>query len=240
LKKAIWSFFILLSVLLSLKIENHLLDVSYVIHHVPTSKKLVALTFDDGPLAKTTPKILSILKEKNVKATFFVVGEQVEKFPNIVMREFSDGHEIGNHTYSHPQLTKLSKEDIDKEMQKTETELSHLKLHPTLFRPPCGAYNQYILQLARDKGYITILWSIDTYDWRCPPVNSVIDSVLHNVKPGSIILLHDGKSPSPTPEALAFIIDGLRARGYEFTTVSDLIQYYESKPTILQSILKHL
>lgn len=208
------------------KAEEHLIDISPGIYEVPTSQKVVALTFDDGP-SKTTPEILSVLKEKDVKSTFFVVGEQVQRFPTLVAQEIDEGHEIGNHTYSHPKLTRLSTQRINREISETELRITQLAPKPTLFRPPGGDYNQGILRLVRDNGYIIILWSIDTYDWRYPPVGEIITTVLDKIKPGSIILLHDGRYPSSTPEAVTFIIDSLKSRGYSFVTVSELLQYYE-------------
>jgi polysaccharide deacetylase family sporulation protein PdaB len=226
----LWGFFFFLAIVVGMKLENHLIDVTPVIRNVPISQKVVALTFDDGPLNNTTPEILGILKEKNVKATFFVVGERVKRFPKLVQQEIEDGHEVGTHTYSHPNLTKLRKNQLEEELNNTEEAILAVAPKPTLFRPPGGSYNDTIIKLTRDKGYLTILWSIDTLDWRSPPVGDIVNSVLKNIKPGSIILLHDGKYPSPTPEAVEFIIDSLRSLGYEFVTVSELLQYYEPKP----------
>lgn len=227
--KKLYLYVICIAVLLAVKDENFLIDVSPAITYVPTNEKVVALTFDDGPLNSTTPEILNILKEKNVKATFFVVGERAKKFPALVEQEVKDGHEIGNHTYSHPWLTTLNKNRITEEIEKTEDALSKITPKPSLFRPPGGKYNKRTLDLARSKGYSIILWSIDTEDWRSPPVGKVVNSVMRNIKPGSIILLHDGKYPSPTAEALTFIIDNLKSRGYQFVTVSELLQYYEDQ-----------
>ena len=231
LSQGIWGLFFVVTIMVGMKIENHLIDITPAIRKVPTSQKVVALTFDDGPLTESTPMILHILKEKNVKATFFTVGERIKQFPELVRQEVAEGHEVGNHSYSHPRLTTQSKKQIEDELLQTEKLILTVAPQPTLFRPPEGFFNDTILQLARDNGYLIILWSIDTNDWRYPPVGDIVDSVLKDVKPGSIILLHDGKYPSSTPEALGFIIDSLKARGYEFVTVSELLQYYEAKPT---------
>jgi polysaccharide deacetylase family sporulation protein PdaB len=217
----------MLSILWSSKLEDHLIDVSEVIYSVPTTRKVVALTFDDGPVNKATEEILAILKEKDVKATFFVIGKQAEKFPMLVTQEIAEGHEVGNHTYSHPQLTKLSKNKIEEELDKTEKEILKVATKPSFFRPPEGAYDNTVFKIARHNEYSIILWSIDTNDWRYPSVGEIVNSVLKDVKPGSIILLHDGLYPSSTPEALWFIIDSLKSQGYEFVTISELLQYYE-------------
>lgn len=229
LSHRIWGLCFFISLLAGIKLENYWIDVAPVVKNVHTSHKVVALTFDDGPLNDTTPEILRILKEKKVKATFFVVGERVKRFPMLVRQEIWEGHEVGAHTYSHPNLTKLSKNQLEEEIDKTEKIISTVAPKPNLFRPPGGSYNDAIMKLTRDKGYRTILWSIDTQDWRSPSVGDIVNSVLKDVKPGSIILLHDGKYPSPTPEAVEFIIDNLRSLGYEFVTTSELLQDYEPK-----------
>jgi polysaccharide deacetylase family sporulation protein PdaB len=221
--------FFFFTVLFAAKMEDHLVDIADVIWKVPTSRKVVALTFDDGPVSTTTPEILNILKEKNIKATFFVVGEQVKRFPTLVSREIAEGHEVGNHTYTHPMVANLQESMIEEELKNTEKEILKVAPKPTLFRPPGGFYNKKIIKIAKDREYSTILWSIDPVDWRSPPVGDIVDLVIKDVKPGSIILLHDGKYPSTTPEALWFIIDILESRGYEFVTVSELLQYYEAK-----------
>jgi len=228
-KGIIWGTFFFFTVLFAAKVEDHLIDIADVIWKVPTSRKVVALTFDDGPVNTTTPEILEILKEKNIKATFFVVGEQVKRFPNLVSQEVSEGHEVGNHTYTHPILTNLQEYRIEEELRNTEKEILEVAPKPTLFRPPGGLNNKKVLTLARDSEYSIILWSIDPVDWNYPPVGDIVNLVVKDVKPGSIILLHDGRYPSPTPEALWFIIDSLEARGYEFVTVTELLQYYEAK-----------
>jgi polysaccharide deacetylase family sporulation protein PdaB len=223
----VFAFLIFLTTLLAEKPENYLIDVAPVITKVNTSHKVVALTFDDGPLNLTTPIILDILKKKNVKATFFVLGSRVQQFPELLAQEMADGHEIGSHTYQHPSMNEVSKNRIEEELDKTEAVISKYGPAPTLFRPPGGRYNGTLMKLARDKGYLIILWSIDTNDWRNPSVDAVVSSVINNVKPGSIILMHDGIYPAPTGQALEFIIDGLTRRGYEFVTVSELLDYYE-------------
>ena len=195
------------------------------ISKIATTDKVVALTIDDGPHNRVTPEILTILREKQVKATFFVLGENVNKNPKILAQEVADGHEIGIHTYSHPTLTNLSAKKIVEEFEKAEKAILPIAAKPTLFRPPGGLYNSQVLEIARQRGYKAILWSIDTRDWSCPPKNKIIEVVFREIKPGSIILMHDGQYPIPTPQVMREIIDGLRERGYDFVTVSELLQY---------------
>ncbi|CUH95281.1 hypothetical protein P22_1351 [Propionispora sp. 2/2-37] len=211
------------AVLVGIKVEDHIADTADAVKEVATSRKVVALTFDDGPLGRTTPAILDILQEKQVKATFFVVGERAEQFPELVKREERDGHEIGNHTYSHPNLFSLTRNNIDKEIEKTDQIITKMTTKPLFFRPPEGRFNKSIINLARDKGYTVILWSVDPFDWRLHPAGDTVNTVLKKTKPGSIILLHDGIYPSTTPEALNYIIDSLKDRGYEFLTISQLL-----------------
>lgn len=218
---------LLFTLLFAAKEEDHLIDVADVIWKVPTSRKVVALTFDDGPDGRITPEILEILREKEIKATFFVVGEQVEKFPELISREVAEGHEIGNHSYSHPALVNLPGNRITEELVKTEQEILKAAPKPILFRPPGGLTNENVLKIARDNEYSVILWSIDPVDWRVPIAGDIVEVVVKELKPGSIILLHDASFASSTPEALWFIIDSLKARGYEFVTVTELLQYYE-------------
>ncbi|MBP2636566.1 MAG: pdaC [Firmicutes bacterium] len=228
MRKFIWMFCaLILFAMLSGIVEKLATDDIQAISKVPTTHKVVALTIDDGPHSQITPEILAILKEKQVKATFFVLGINVEKSPGILAQEVADGHEIGTHTYSHPSLAKLSPQKVAVEFDKAENAILPFAPKPVVFRPPGGLYNSQILETARERGYSVILWSIDPQDWNCPPKEKVIDEVLSKVKPGSIILLHDGQYPLPTPKALGAIIDGLRERGYTFVTVSELLAYYE-------------
>lgn len=212
--------------------ERNLLDNTQIISKITTTQKVVALTIDDGPHNKVTPEILAILRDKHVKATFFVLGVNVEKFPQILAQEVTDGHEIGLHTYSHPLLTNLSKNRITEEFEKAEKVILPMVSKPTLFRPPGGSYNSQVLEVAHQRGYRAILWSIDTRDWSCPPNPQIIDTIFKEIKPGSIILMHDGQYPIPTPQVLSTIIDGLRERGYEFVTVSELLQYNEVRHSV--------
>lgn len=220
---------VFMTVIAGAEIKETLRMNAQVVSRIPTNQKVVALTFDDGPNYKTTSEILATLKEKKVKATFFVVGENVERLPNLLSQEVKDGHEIGIHTYDHKSLPKLSTEKIEEEIEKAEKTVIPAAAKPTLFRPPGGLYNKTVIKIAKNLGYTVILWSIDPRDWRRPPVAKVVDNVVSNVKPGSIILLHDGRYPSPTPEAIGLIIDRLKEQGYALVTVGELLQYNETR-----------
>lgn len=190
------------------------------------AEKYIALTFDDGPHPKLTKEILEILDENEVKATFFPIGKNVEENPDIVKEIISRGHEVGNHTYSHANVSKLSTNALKEEIEKTESILRSLGADPTLFRPPGGAYSKSSLDTVNELGYKYILWSwrLDTRDWSSPPVEQVINTVKSNVSDGSIILFHDYVAKnSPTPESLRVLIPHLKELGYRFVTVSELI-----------------
>ncbi len=190
--------------------------------------KYVALTFDDGPHPIYTEKILSILKENNAKATFFVIGKNAESYPELVLAEFNDGHEIGNHTYSHPDMKKLSVESIIEEIEKTQDIVYDITgKKPEIFRSPCGVYSDELVEAIENIGCKPILWSWrqDTKDWTLPSVKSIVKTVTENIQDGDIILFHDyNKKGSPTPEALEIILPKLAEKGYSFITVSELLK----------------
>ena len=203
---------------------------SKVIKKVPTTHKVVALTVDDGPHCKTTPELLAVLREKNVKLTLFILGKNAVLHPEILAQAVADGHEIGTHAYSHTFLSKVSQAEVKEELDAAEKIITSVAPKPLLFRPPGGAYNDAVLEETRKHGYTTILWSVDPADWRGSSVESVVNNVMKNVEPGSIVILHDGQYPLPTPKAIGIIIDKLQGQGYKIVTVSELLQYYEVRP----------
>lgn len=197
-----------------------------------SAKKCVALTFDDGPHPTYTPEILDILDKYDAKATFFVIGQNAEQYPDIVLDAYSRGHEIGNHTYSHPDLKKISVEKLMEEIQKTQDVITEITGEtPRLFRPPGGYVSNPIVEELMNLDCNAVLWSWrqDTRDWACPSVDCVVSGVLKNLKDGDIILFHDynaGKK-SPTPQALDHILKTLSQDGYRFVTVSELNEISE-------------
>ena len=193
--------------------------------NINESKK-IALTFDDGPHPRNTPEILKILNKYGVKATFFVIGTNVKNYPETLSMVAEAGHELGNHTYSHGVLKCKSKEEIRKEIIDTEREISKKNEYiTTLIRPPCGFYDEKLISLANENDYKVVLWSIDTHDWSHASVESIVSTVTNRVKGGDIVLFHDYISgENNTPEALQIIIPRLLKQGYEFVTVSELLQ----------------
>ncbi len=187
--------------------------------------KRIALTFDDGPHYKYTAEILDILAEHDVRATFFVVGSLAEKYPELILRELSEGHEIASHTWSHPHLNMISKAALENELTVTEEFLYELaEYRPRLFRPPEGKCPENVLRVAGEMDYEVILWTVDTLDWAHTPSDTISQNVLDNTESGSIILCHDFVGgESPTPDALRKFIPELKRNGYKFVTVSELL-----------------
>ncbi|WP_409347071.1 polysaccharide deacetylase family protein [Paenibacillus sp. MBLB4367] len=201
-----------------------------IVWEVPGADKRIALTFDDGPDAEQTPKILDILKRYDAKATFFVVGKRVDRFPDIVRRELAEGHELANHTYSHPYFQgKVSAERLQKEIKTTQDAIwKATGATPRLFRPPGGYYSQSMVNATKELGYLIVLWSWhqDTVDWNRPGVGKIVNKVLNNARSGDIVLFHDFvEGRTQTVEALERIMPELQKRGYTFVTVSELLEY---------------
>jgi cellulose synthase/poly-beta-1,6-N-acetylglucosamine synthase-like glycosyltransferase/peptidoglycan/xylan/chitin deacetylase (PgdA/CDA1 family)/spore germination protein YaaH len=210
---------------------------SYVVleHYGETNPNWVALTFDDGPDGRWTPKILDILKAKRVPATFFVVGDQAEKHPELIVRMMREGHEIGNHTYYHPNVAEISEVRVDAELNATQRLIESILGRSTvLFRPPYMADSRPqtltdIMPILRAQkfGYVTLCENIDPEDWSRPGAHEILERVQEQRAEGSVILLHDGGGDrSQTVEALPQIIDWLRRQGpnrAQFVTASKLL-----------------
>ena len=188
--------------------------------------KKIALTFDDGPHPKLTKRILEVLDKYSIKSTFFVIGENVKNYPNELKKIYEKGHEIGNHTYSHSILKSMPKDKIQDEIINTEKQVREIcDCNMSLVRPPCGIYDETLEKIAEEKDSKIVLWTIDTHDWAHASKKNIVNNVLKNIKDGDIILFHDYVSGEyNTPEALDIIIPLLLEKGYEFVTVSELLQ----------------
>lgn len=196
------------------------------IHRIDTQKKVVALTFDDGPDAKYTPKILEVLHRNKVLATFFVLGSQVDKHPLVMQWIYKAGHEIGNHGYHHYDMNKLTEHEVYDDIKQGERSI--LKTTGVLaqyYRPPGGVMTHDVMNAVQSSGYDIIHWSIDPRDWSLARTASVIaKSVKSSVSSGDIILFHDGGlNQRQTVAALQELITDLRSQGYRFVTVSQLL-----------------
>ena len=185
----------------------------------------IALTFDDGPHPRYTPQILDILDQYGIKATFFVVGVNAEYYPDALEEINLRGHEIGNHTYTHPHVSVLNAENLTREVERCESVIYGLTDRRTkLFRPPEGMVDACVKSALGRLDYKVILWDIDTRDWAHTPPDAIRDNVVKHITSGDIILMHDYVSGgSPTPEALRLFIPELLEMGYKFVVISELI-----------------
>jgi len=197
---------------------------------------LVCITFDDGPSPKNTPQILDILKDKGVKATFFVTGKYVEMYPEIAQRIVAEGHDIGNHTYNHKELVVSNKKTILNELRKTDEVIWEATgIRTRLFRPPRGICGNAARKLLIEEGYKIILWTISTLDWRKVKPKAILWRVKLFIRDGAIILFHDSGSlfgcgdsgRTNTVRALPLVIDFLKEEGYKIITVSEILECLE-------------
>jgi peptidoglycan-N-acetylglucosamine deacetylase len=197
----------------------------------PTDAKAVALTFDDGPSPVYTPQIMALFKLYQAHGTFFVTGHRVEQYPGLVQDLIKGGHEVGNHSFSHPRLTKIAQVSRAQELEHTAVDLDLLGCPQSerLFRPPYSAFDDRLKAYLANTHRCLVLWSIDSGDWRGLAAPAIIKNVLSRVRNGSIIIFHDNNEDDradrhPTVEALKTILPALKAAGYRMVTVSELLQ----------------
>ncbi|MGL6104772.1 polysaccharide deacetylase family protein [Romboutsia sp.] len=200
-------------------------DEEVFIKNGSRDKKVIALTFDDGPHPKETNEVLDVLKKYDVKATFFIAGKHANWYPEPLIRTSKEGHEIGNHTFNHPDISNLSSSQIESEILKCEEIL--LKLtgkKTTLFRPPYGSYRkEELVNIAQKYNYKIVLWTtIDTRDWQNPQAHKIANTIIDKAKNGDIVLLHD-YATNNTVQALDILIPAMIEKGFQFVTVSELI-----------------
>ena len=183
----------------------------------------LSLTFDDGPHGKLTPKLLDLLGRRGVKCTFYVIGRNVEAYPDIARRIVAEGHEIANHTWTHPQLSRLSAARVADELRRTHDKVLEVTgVRMTNLRPPYGAFNDSVRRVAFDRhGYDTIMWSVDPLDWKFRNSSRVTRELVKGAAPGAVLLCHD-IHPS-TIAAMPATLDQLLGRGFRFVTVAELM-----------------
>jgi peptidoglycan/xylan/chitin deacetylase (PgdA/CDA1 family) len=188
------------------------------------TRRAVALTFDDGPHPDLTPRVLEILRRYDARATFFCVGINAEAYPELVGRTVDDGHQVGNHTWSHPFLPDLTRDQVLRQVDATNEALAKAAGgENALVRPPYGARTPSVLRWLAGHGMVTALWDVDAGDWAAPGVGAVTHNVLSRVRPGSVVLMHDaGGDRAQTVEALPGIVERLLADGYELVTVDEV------------------
>ena len=221
------ALFILLAMVITQSISVSAAASKFVTS-VNTTNKVVALTFDDGADGANTNKILDILAKNNVKATFFLTGSGANNHPQYIKNIAAKGHQLGNHSYTHPDFTKLTATQMKSELDRTEALIKSLtgKTTKPIFRAPFGAVNSTVLSGVGAAGYgYTIQWNIDTIDWKGLTASQINTKVQTNIKPGSIVLMHTGAGAPGTPLALPTMISQLKVKGYKFVTVSQLLAY---------------
>jgi len=208
------------------------------VKHVQIEEKAIALTFDDGPNEPYTSRVLKILRDNDVRATFFLIGENANYFKDTAREIVTEGHVVGNHSYSHPALlavepSKYEGKQIDSCERVIETTTG---VHCTLFRPPKGLYSPWLLHTLADRGITCVGWSEDGNDWNNLTSSQIADKIIKNAHPGNIILLHDGLNlvhgidRSNTVKALPTIISTLKSQGYRFVTIPELLQMAVGQP----------
>ncbi|WP_042349764.1 polysaccharide deacetylase family protein [Bacillus massiliigorillae] len=244
--KKIWAIALLLIAIYSIqnphptfaKSRNEYEKTGHVIWEVNTDKKIVAITFDDGPHPVFTPQILDLLAKYDAKATFFVAGNKVKRFPEVLKREVAEGHEIANHTYNHIYSRNISAEKLTTELDETDAIIQQITgQKPKLYRPVGGLFNELIVNTAVKNNKLVVLWSWhqDPKDWRNTAANQISRIITTGVQPGNIILLHDwhgndDSKVSQTVLALDDILSHLYKNGYKCVTVSELL--YQSNKTL--------
>src|SRR5437870_11652606 len=204
--------------------RNAATEQSITFSSVHVDGHYIAMTFDDGPSATLTPKLLDLRAARHIKATFFVIGENVAEHHDIIARAVREGHEIGNHSWSHPNFAKMSDQGVRSQLQRTDDAIkSATGIRPTLLRPPYGSITTREKRWIHDEfGYQIILWDVDPYDWKRPGPAVVRNRILKETQPGSIVLSHD--IHPGTIEAMPSTFDALEAKGFKFVTVSELIR----------------
>ncbi|MCW1930869.1 polysaccharide deacetylase family protein [Pararhodobacter zhoushanensis] len=192
---------------------------------VHTDRPRVALTFDDGPHPQNTPHLLDILARYRVKATFYVIGQNARRYPEIVRRIVAEGHELGNHTWTHPVLSRQSDSTILTEIDRTQQMIwDTVGAVPVTMRPPYGSFTHRQMQMLFDQRNLSsVVWSVDPEDWRRPGVSVVAQRMIQGARPGAVILAHD--IHGPTIRAVPAALDGILARGLQPVTMSELLAW---------------
>ncbi len=224
MKRSIFSSVLAISLCLLFVLSPKVSAEAPVYRSFPNETRKIALTFDDGPHPTQTKRILDILERYGVHATFFMIGVNIENYPDVAKEVLARGHEIGNHTYSHSHLQGMTAESLSSELGRCEEVLERvLSYHPCLFRPPEGVLSDAVNVCAEQGDYSLVLWSVDTKDWETKQVGSITEKVLRKIKAGDIVLMHDYVAKSKTPEALEILLPKLLALGYEPVTVGELL-----------------
>lgn len=227
-RRAVFGFMgVLLTGLLYTAADQALEKGAMAIAGTRTEQKVVALTFDHSWGNTFTPAILDTLKAKNVHATFFIMGPWAAKYPEVAKRIAAEGHEIGSHGYRHQNYGDMTPGWVKEDIQKAHAQIEAATgVQASLLRPPNGHYNQASLNATAELGYKTIIWNIDSLDWKNPGKDAIIERVVKRLQPGGIILLHASDTPQQTAEALPELLARIEGAGYRIVTVGELFSQY--------------
>lgn len=203
-----------------------MLDAGEAIRGVETDQKVIALTFDDGPDPTTTPLVLDLLARYHAHATFFVIGSEAERNPDLLRAIVATGHEIGSHSFSHRRVTRMSQATLAEELKLTAAVIDDAcGVKPIYFRPPDYALSPAAGKTLSDHGYAIVLWDNDARDWERPGADRIAARVVENARPGGIVLMHDGGGDrTQTVAALEITLQNLSGQGYRFLTLSELLR----------------
>nr|WP_255319507.1 polysaccharide deacetylase family sporulation protein PdaB [Dendrosporobacter quercicolus] len=213
-----------------IQVADVIADGPIAIAGVRTDQKVVALTFDHSWGNKFTPSILDTLQTNNLKVTFFIMGPWAQKYPEVAQRMAKDGHEIASHGYRHENYGDKTAEWVKSDIEKAHAQIKEVTgVEPKLLRPPNGHYSQQSLKTTDELGYKTIIWNVDSLDWKNPGRDVIVERVAKRLKPGAIILLHASDTPVQTAEALPILIEKIKSEGYQIVTVGELLTKYADK-----------
>ncbi len=198
-----------------------------------TEQKIVALTFDHSWGNRFTPSILDTLQKHNYRVTFFIMGPWAKKYPEVAKRIVADGHEVASHGYRHENYGDMPPDWVRDDIQKAHAAIKEVTgIEPCLIRPPNGHYSQKSLKVTEELGYKTIIWNVDSLDWKNPGQDVIVERVMKRIKPGAIILLHASDTPTQTAEALPVLLTKIKAEGYSVVTVGELLTKYSENGVI--------
>lgn len=206
--------------------------INGIIHEVATKKRLLALTFDDGPDETYTPQLLQVLAEYGAKATFYMIGSSIESYSSVAREVHSHGHEIGNHTYNHPHLTKIAPAERKEQLERTDALIKELTgSSPATFRPPYIDFDGDVAAESAGMNYRMIgAVNMDASDWANPGVDHIVSKTMEQARDGGILIFHDGYGDrSQTVEAVRLLLIDLKRQGYQFVTVSELLASADDK-----------
>lgn len=210
--------------------NNYIPNAGVTYTRVMVSDNYIAITYDDGPHPVNTPRLLDMLAARDIKATFYVIGNNVNQYPGVLRRTVAEGHEIGNHSQTHPLLSKLGDSRLLQEMRSCQDAIGRAAgIRPRTMRPPYGGLLQRQREIILNEfGYPTILWSVDPLDWKRPGASVIANRIVSSTNPGSIVLAHD--LHSQTVDSMPQTLDRLLRRGFKFVTVSQLISMQLTPP----------